>query len=86
MSILVPMPLLDDFLVNYNLGQVILAMFILSLPVGFVFGSRKITAINVSMFGLLLTLAPSLGGGDVYFGYLGIILLVLGPMIYSIAK
>jgi hypothetical protein len=86
MSIFFPIPLLDDFLVNYNLGQVIILMFVLSLPVGFVFGSRKITAINIIVFGLLLLIAPSIGGGSVYFGYLGIILLVLGPIIYAISE
>jgi len=81
-----PMPLVDDFLLNYNVGQAILLLFILSLPAGYVQGSRKITAINFALFGGLFAIIPSIDGGPVYYAFLGIALLVLGPVLYATAK
>ena len=77
-----PMPLVDDFLIQYELGQAILLLFILSLPVGYIQKSWKITGINAILFGVLFTLVPSLGGGPVHYAFLGIALLVIGPMVY----
>lgn len=81
-----PMPLLDDFLIQYELGQALLLLFILVLPAGYVRGSRKITAINVTTFGLLFIIVPSIGGGSIDYAFLGIILLVLGPVLYATAR
>ena len=77
-----PMPLIDDFLIQYELGQAVLLLFILSLPVGYVRKSWKITGINAIMFGVLFIIVPSLGGGEVHYAFLGIALLVIGPMLY----
>jgi len=81
-----PMQILDDFLINYNVGQAILLVFILSLPVGYVRGSRKITAINFALFGAIFVIIPSIDGGSVLFAFLGVALLVLGPMLYATAE
>ena len=83
---LVPLQVLDDFLLNYNVGQALLLLFILSLPAGYVQGSRKITAINLILFGAIFIVIPSIGGGETYYAFLGIGLLVLGPMVYSTAE
>mgnify|MGYP006289153995 CR=1 FL=1 len=81
-----PMQLLDDFLINYNIGQALLLLFVLSLPVGYVRGSRKITAINLALFGAIFVVIPSIGGGSSLFAFLGIALLVLAPMLYATAE
>ena len=86
MPSIVPLQVIDDFLLNFNLGQVILFLFILALPVGYIQGSRKITAINVMLFGFLFLVVPSIGGGPVHYAYLGVALLVLGPVTYSTAS
>jgi predicted enzyme related to lactoylglutathione lyase len=52
-------------------------------PAGYVFESGKITAVNAILFGTLFLIVPSIGGGSVVYAYLGIGLLVLGPMIYA---
>jgi hypothetical protein len=83
---LVPMQLLDDFLINYNLGQAILLLFVLALPAGYVMGSRKITAINLILFGTLFIVVPSIGGGPSHYAFLGVALLVLGPLLFTTAK
>lgn len=81
-----PLQLVDDFLIQYELGQALILLFILALPAGYVRGSRKITAINVTMFGLLFIIVPSIGAGSIDYGFLGIALLVLGPILYATAK
>lgn len=74
--------LLDDFLLNYEIGQAVLLLFILALPAGIIKQSWKITAINLMLFGVLFAIVPSIGGGSVYYAFLGIALLVVGPMVY----
>lgn len=86
MTPLGPLQVLDDFLIQYELGQVLILLFILVLPVGYVRGSRKITAINVIAFGLLFIIVPSIGAGSIDYAFLGIALLVLGPVLYSTAR
>ena len=81
-----PMPLIDDFLINYNIGQVLLLVFILTLPAGYVQGSRKITAINFALFGAIFIIIPSIDGGSNLFAFLGVALLVVAPMLFATAK
>lgn len=78
----VPMPLLDDFLLNYNIGQVVLLLFILSIPAAIAKSSMKILALNAILFGGLFAVIPSIGGGSVFYAYLGVGLLVIGPMLF----
>jgi hypothetical protein len=86
MPSVVPLQVIDDFLLNFNLGQVFLFLFIVTLPAGYIQGSHKITAINVILFGFLFLAIPSIGGGPVHYAYLGVALLVLGPVMYSTAS
>lgn len=83
---LAPMQLLDDFIINYDVGQALLLVFVLTLPAGYVQGSRKITAINFALFGTIFLIIPSIDGGSILFAFLGLALLVLAPMLYTTAK
>lgn len=80
------MQFVDNILINYNVGQALLLLFVISLPAGYVQGSRKITAINLMLFGALFIVIPSIGGGEDYYAFLGIALLVLGPVLYATAN
>ena len=82
---LAPLQLIDDFLLNYNVGQAILLLFLLSLPAGYVQGSRKITAINFALFGALFVVVPSIGGGPSHYAFLGIGLMIVGPVLFATA-
>ena len=81
-----PMPLVDDFLLNYNLGQAFLLLFILSLPAGYVRGSWRITAINFALFGVLFMVIPSIGGGPSHYAFLGLALLVIAPILFATSR
>lgn len=83
---LAPLQVIDDFLLNYNVGQVVLLLFVLSLPAGYVQGSRRITGVNLVLFGGLFMAIPSIGGGPTHYVFLGLALLVLGPVLYATAE
>jgi hypothetical protein len=76
-----PLQLIDDFLMNYHLGHVILLLFVLAAAGGFVANrSLKVLGIQFSLFGLLFIITPSTTM-PVEFFYLGIGLAVIGPVI-----
>jgi len=81
-----PMPIVDDFLLNYNLGQIVLFLFIVSLPVGYLQGSRQITAINLALFGTIFIIIPAIDAGPSHYAFLGIALLVIGPVLFATAR
>lgn len=80
--LLVPLQVIDSFLLNYNLGQVILFFFLLALTAGIFRRSGKITAINMMFFGIIFLLTPS-SLAPIHYKYLGIALLVTGPVMYT---
>lgn len=82
--VLVPLQLIDEFLVKYNVGQVLLLVFVLSILGTLPLKSKKIVALNVIVFGLIFTMTPN-QVAPVHYRFLGIALLVIGPMVYITA-
>ena len=81
----VPLPLIDDFLIDYNVGQALLAVFVLAVLAALPLKSRKVLSINVILFGLIFVLTPG-SLAPLEFKFLGIALLVVGPMLYITAR
>lgn len=81
----VPLPLIDDFLINYNVGQALLVLFVVAILAVIPMKSRKMLSINVILFGLLFVLTPA-SLAPLTFKFLGIALLVVGPMLYITAQ
>ena len=81
----VPLPLIDDFLINYNVGQALLVLFVVAVLAVLPMKSRKMLSINVVLFGLLFVLTPA-SLAPLAFKLLGIALLVVGPMLYITAR
>lgn len=81
----VPLPLLDDFLIDYNVGQALLVAFVLAVLAVLPLKSRKMLSINVILFGLIFLLTPA-SLAPLEFKFLGIALLVVGPMLYITAR
>ena len=79
-----PLQVLDRFLLQYNLGQVLLLVFVLALLAALAQRSRKILAIQVMTFGLLFAIVPSIDGPG-YYLYLGLGLLVVAPLLFTTA-
>ncbi|WP_232702864.1 hypothetical protein [Halobacterium wangiae] len=83
-----PLPLIDDFLVNYHVGHALLVLFALSIVGVIPLGSRKIVSINAVMFGLLFLVIPGSMLGDDPFTYrfLGLALVIVAPLLYVTAR
>lgn len=81
----VPLPLIDDFLIDYNVGQALLVAFVLSVLALVPLGSRKMLSLNTILFGLLFVLTPS-SLVPLEFKFLGIALLVVAPLTYVTAN
>jgi hypothetical protein len=81
----VPLPLIDDFLIDYNVGQALLAVFVLSVLAVIPLKSRKVLSINVIAFGLIFLLTPA-SLAPLEFKFLGIALVVVGPMLHITAR
>ena len=83
-----PLPLIDDFLVNYHVGHALLLLFVLSIVGVVPLGSRKIVSINAVLFGLLFLVIPGSLIGDNPFTYrfLGMALVIVAPLLYTTAR
>lgn len=76
-----PLQLVDSFLLQYNVGQALLALFILTTLGALPLRSRKILGLNTVVFGLIFLLTPTPGLQPVHYQFLGIGLLFVGPFL-----
>lgn len=81
----VPLQWLNDFLVNYNAGQVLVVVFLLAVLASLPLRSRKVVALNFAVFGMLFTLAPA-PVSEMLWRLVGVGLMVLAPPLYLTAK
>jgi hypothetical protein len=81
----VPLQVIDSFLLQYNVGQAILALFILSTLGALPLKSMKIVGINTVAFGLLFLLTPD-SMAPLHFKFLGLALLFVGPLLVVSAR
>jgi uncharacterized membrane protein YccC len=79
-----PLQVIDRFLLQYNIGQVLLLVFVLALLAALTQRSRKILAIQAITFGLLFAIVPGIGGPS-YYLYLGLGLLFVAPLLFTTA-
>jgi len=81
----VPLPLVDDFVNQYNAGQALLLLFVLSVLAAIPLGSRKVLSLNAIAFGLLFVVTPT-DLAPLEFKFLGLALLVVAPVLYVTAN
>lgn len=82
---MLPLQVIDSFLLDYNVGQALLLGFILTMLAALPLKSQKILGINTMLFGVIFMLTP-LGIAAPHYLFLGIALLVVGPLIYVTAR
>lgn len=82
---LLPMPVVDDFLLNYNLGQVLVLLFVLSVVGVLPMNSQRLVALNTMVFGVLFLVTPS-SLAPLQYKFLGLALLVVGPLLYAMEQ
>lgn len=80
-----PLPLIDDFLLPYNVGQALLLVFVLVVLGSLPLRSRKVLSLNLIIFGLVFLLTPA-SMAPIHYRFLGIALVVVGPMLYVTAR
>ncbi|WP_336360068.1 hypothetical protein [Haladaptatus sp. ZSTT2] len=80
-----PMQVVDTFLLQYNLGQAILFLFIIATLGVLPLKSQKVLALQTTMFGVLFMIIPAIDG-PFHFALLGLVLLLIGPILLTTAK
>ena len=82
---MLPLQLVDSFLLNYNVGQALLLVFVFATVGVLPLKSQKILALNTIAFGLIFALTPQ-SLVPVHYLFLGLALLVVGPLLYATAS
>lgn len=78
---MLPLQLVDSFLLNYNVGQALLLVFVLTTLAALPLKSMKVLALNAGVFGLVFLVTPQALVPQHYM-FLGITLVVVGPMLF----
>jgi hypothetical protein len=82
-----PLQVIDNFLLQYHVGQVLVLVFVLGLLGTIPLRSKKITGMHVAIFGLVFVMTPlSLLGSDLIYKIAGIGLIFIGPMIVVVGE
>lgn len=76
----IPLQVLDNFIVNYNVGQALLVLFAVT-TLGALTRGAKLAALNTVAFGLVFVLTPN-SVSPFHYRLVGLGLLVVGPMLY----
>jgi hypothetical protein len=78
---MIPLQVIDSFLLNYNVGQALLLLFVLTTAGALPLKSPRIVALNSMVFGLIFLLTPQ-SLAPIHYVFLGIILVVIGPILW----
>lgn len=81
----VPLQALDNFLLDYNVGQALLLAFGLAVVGVLPLKSMRVLSLNLVLFGLVFALLPT-SLAPMHYTFLGIALLVVAPMLYVFAE
>lgn len=85
MGSLVALQVIDKFLLNYTVGDVLLLAFVLSVLAALPVGSRRVLALNAILFGVIFLVTPS-DLAALHYKFLGIALVFAGPMLFISAR
>jgi hypothetical protein len=80
-----PLQVVDNFLLQYNLGQALLVVFVLATLAALAQRSVKVLSLQWVTFGLVFMLVPSIDGPPHYL-FLGAALLMIAPMLFVTAS
>ena len=80
-----PLQVVDSFLLNYNVGQALLLAFVLVTVGTLPLRSQRLISLNLIVFGLVFLLTPQ-ALVPYHYMFLGLALLVVGPLVYATAR
>lgn len=78
---MIPLQVIDSFLLNYNIGQALLLLFVLTTAGALPLKSPRVIALNSIVFGLIFLLTPQ-SLMPIHYLFLGIVLVVVGPILW----
>jgi hypothetical protein len=83
-----PLQVIDNFLLQYNVGQALLFLYILTTLAALPLKSQKIVGINTVVFGFILLVTPTGPSSlqPVEFQFLGLAFLFVGPFLVLTAN
>lgn len=81
---MIPLQVIDSFLLEYNVGQAILLGFILTALGTLPLGSRRLLSLVTVSFGVIFLLTPQ-AIVPIHYLFLGIVLVIVGPLLYVTA-
>ncbi|MEZ3142582.1 hypothetical protein [Halobaculum sp. MBLA0143] len=81
---MLPLQVIDSFLLDYNVGQALLLGFILSVAGTLPLKSRKVLSLVALSFGVIFMLTPQ-SLVPIHYLFLGIVLVVVAPLLYVTA-
>jgi hypothetical protein len=81
---MLPIQVIDRFLLDYNVGQALLLLFVLAMLGSLPLKSRKVLAVNAILFGIIFALTP-VALVPLHYAFLGLGLLVVGPLLWTTA-
>lgn len=81
---MLPLQVIDSFLLNYEIGQVLLLVFALGTLGLLALGSKKVLGLHFGGFGLVFLVTPQAVNSRIYL-FLGLALLVIAPMLFTTA-
>jgi len=74
----------DSILLSYNIGQILLAGFVLTTLGALPLKSQQVVALNTMLFGIIFLVTPKSLMPN-YYLFLGLTLIVIGPLVYVTA-
>lgn len=82
---MLPLQVIDSFLLDYEIGQVLLLAFILATLGLLALGSKKVLGMHFAGFGFIFLLTPQAINSKVYL-FLGLALVFIGPMLITVSE
>jgi len=81
-----PLQLIDSFLLQITLGQVLLVVFVVGVLGVLPLKSRQMLSLHVIGFGLLFLLTPQSLLEGTQYKFVGLALVLVGPVLYTTAR
>lgn len=82
-----PLQVIDNFLMQYNVGQVLALVFVLGLLGTIPLRNKTISGAHIAIFGLVFVATPlSTMGNDIIYKFFGLGLIFIGPMIVVVGE
>lgn len=77
----------DAILIEYHIGQILLLGLLVTTVGALPLKSQQLIGLNTTLFGLIFVVTPaSMYENSLLYLFLGLTLLVLGPVVYATAK